>query len=98
MAHHADTISSQQLSLLNQYDALVHIHREAGSLTAMQSSLDQNLLRLAEINASIDQSVSAAAGDGMADAMRILARAVDVLSKRLADTELDVSSSTRRAA
>jgi asparagine synthetase A len=64
----------------------------------MQSSLDQNLLRLAEINASIDQSVSAAAGDGMADAMRILARAVDVLSKRLADTELDVSSSTRRAA
>jgi biopolymer transport protein ExbB/TolQ len=98
MAHHADTISSQQLSLLNQYDALVHIHREAGSLTAMQSSLDQNLLRLAEINASIDQSVSAAAGDGMADAMRILARAVDVLSKRLADTELDVSSSTRQAA
>ncbi|MEM1069174.1 MAG: MotA/TolQ/ExbB proton channel family protein [Planctomycetota bacterium] len=99
MAHHADTISSQQLSLLNQYDALVHIHRQAGSLTAMQSSLDQNLLRLAEINASIDQSVSAAAGDGMADAMRILARAVDVLSKRLSEYESsDTPRSTRHAA
>lgn len=100
VTHHADTISSQQLSLLNQYDALVHVHRQAGSLTAMQSSLDQNLLRLAEINASIEQSVAAAGGDGMADAMRILARAVDLLSKRLAESGMssDPTRSTRHAA
>lgn len=100
MTHHSDTLSSQQLSLLNQYEALVNVHRQAGSLTAMQSSLDQNLLRLAEINASIEHSISAAAGDGMADAMRILARAVDVLSKRLAASgpSNESSGSTRRAA
>jgi biopolymer transport protein ExbB/TolQ len=99
MVHHADTLSTQQLALLNQYDALVHVHRQAGSLTAMQSSLDQNLLRLAEINASIEQSIAAAGGEGMADAMRILARAVDVLSKRLAEFHASESPrSTRQAA
>ena len=54
----------------------------------IQLTLDGNLQRLAETNAPINRSVSAAAaGDGMADAMRILARAVDVLSNRLAESK-----------
>jgi hypothetical protein len=65
---------------------------------ALQQVLDANLKRLSETNAAIDRSVSAAASDGMAEAMRFLARAVDVLAKRLPEPGHDREQASRRAA
>ena len=102
ISEHTDTLNSQQQSLVKQYEAFTETHRQAESLAMIQLTLDGNLQRLAETNATINRSVSAAAaGDGIADAMRILARAVDVLSNRLAEQKrLDAQGeiSSRRAA
>jgi len=99
LSHHADTMSTQQLSLSRQYDAQVTLQQQTISIVDLQRLLDKNLERLAETNEAVEQSVNAAAGDGMADAMRILARAVDVLSRRLADVnEAESTTPTRRAA
>ncbi|MFK8111549.1 MAG: MotA/TolQ/ExbB proton channel family protein [Rubripirellula sp.] len=95
-------IVSQQQTLVQQVETLTQTNQQAESIAAMQLSLDSNLQRLAETNVAINRSVTAAAaGDGMADAMRILARAVDVLSDRLADERQHQGrqdSSVRRAA
>ena len=102
IADHAVALNSQQQTLVKQFEALTETHRQAESLTAMQQTLDTSLQRLAETNASVNRSISAAAaGDGMADAMRILARAVDVLSNRLAEQQrrdAEANSNSRRAA
>ena len=99
IAYHSETLASHQQSLIKQYAALTEAHRSADSMAAIQQTLDTSLQRLTETNASIDRSVSAAAGDGMADAMRILARAVDVLSNRLAEPSFrNENVSSRRAA
>lgn len=87
MAHHSDRMLSTQQTLLNQCDALASTTDRADELAVLQSTLDANLARLQETNLAIDRSVTAAAGDGMADAMRILARAVDVLSTRMVSTD-----------
>ncbi len=87
MAHHSDRMLSTQQTLLNQCDALASTTDRADELAALQTTLDANLARLQETNLAIDRSVAAAAGDGMADAMRILARAVDVLSTRMVSTD-----------
>jgi biopolymer transport protein ExbB/TolQ len=95
------TLRAQE-ALLRQYEAFDETNQQAESIAMMQLSLDNNLLRLAETNTAINRSVTAAAaGDGIADAMRILARAVDVLSARLAEQgnpRVAVPSSIRRAA
>jgi hypothetical protein len=100
---HADTLAAHQETLISHYAALTKTHQQAESITAMQQTLDANLVRLAEANEAVGRSVSTSAGDGMADAMRILARAVDVLTVRLAEqTAVSESNmnvkSTRRAA
>ncbi|TWU42291.1 MotA/TolQ/ExbB proton channel family protein [Novipirellula artificiosorum] len=83
MAEHAAVLTTHQASLVDQYTALAETHTRAGELVAMQHSIDSSLQQLSETNAAIDRSITASAGDGMADAMRVLARAVDVLSHRL---------------
>ncbi len=83
---HASTMTSQQQSLMAQYEALIEAHDRADAISTLQQSLGDNVRRLDETNQSIDKSIHAAAGYGMADAMRILARAVDALSLRLAET------------
>ncbi len=102
ISQHAVALNSQQQTLVKQFEALTETHRQAESLATIQLTLDANLQRLAETNATINRSVSAAAaGDGMADAMRILARAVDVLSNRLAEQQqrdAKAENSSRRAA
>lgn len=80
---HSTTLAAQQQSVIRQFEALAETQRGAESILALQQTLDANLQRLNATNAAIDRSVSAAAGDGMAEAMRFLARAVDVLAKRL---------------
>ena len=80
-------------------ETLAAVHNKAESIAALQQTLDQSMIRLAEANRAAERSVTASAGDGMADAMRILARAVDILAKRLAQSDAKQSSSgSRRAA
>ena len=99
ISQHCDTLSSQQQSLVTQYEALIETHSHTESIVAIQRTLDANLQRLTETNAAIDRSVSAAAGDGMANAMRILARAVDVLTAHLPEPSVRKGKdSSRRAA
>jgi biopolymer transport protein ExbB/TolQ len=92
---HSETLVSQQESVVRQFEALADTQRGTESILALQQSLDANLQRLNATNEAIDRSISAAAGDGMAEAMLFLARAVDVLSKRLPEPEHEAS---RRAA
>lgn len=97
--YHSDTLSTQQQSLIKQFEVLTDVHDRADAVAAIQQSLQVNLERLDDTNQSIDKSIHAAAGYGMADAMRILARAVDVLSARLAESkDEDGESVSRRAA
>jgi biopolymer transport protein ExbB/TolQ len=99
VSQNAVTLSSQQQMLIEQYKALTETHRGAESIVAIQQALDANLQRLTETNSAIDRSVAASAGDGMANAMRILARAVDLLTGHLATLSArDGNPSSRRAA
>ena len=82
---HFAAVSSQQQSVTQQFQALTDAHERADAVLEVQRTLVENLQRLDETNQSIDKSIHAAAGHGMADAMRILARAVDALSAKLAD-------------
>ncbi len=94
--YQSDNLSTQQLELSSQFESLTEVHSKAGSIMTMQRVLDANLERLAETNQAIRQSVEASASGGMADAMRTLARAVDVLSHHLADSP-DIDRSSRQA-
>ncbi|MGI9470376.1 MAG: MotA/TolQ/ExbB proton channel family protein [Rubripirellula sp.] len=98
IASHSDTLMSQQECIVKQYEALAETQGQAGSVAKLQQSLDSNLQRLVAANVAIDRSVAAAGGDGMADAMRILARAVDVLSHRLPEPGHPGEHSTARRA
>lgn len=100
ISDHSNTLMSQQESIVKQYEALAETQGQAGSVAMLQQSLDENLKRLVATNVAIDRSVASAGGDGMAEAMRILARAVDVLSMRLPDPARPGGeySSARRAA
>ena len=76
---------------------------QARSLAMLQQSLDSNLARLEETNHAIDRSVQAAGGGGIAEAMKTLAIAVDLLSRRLpsqaaAPTPTKTPPNSRRAA
>ncbi len=83
--YHSGALISQQQTLTRQYEALTETHDRADSIAAIQQTTSENLVVLQETNQAIDASIKAAAGYGMTDAMRILARAVDVLSARLAE-------------
>ncbi len=85
--YHSDTLSSQQLELTAQFESLTEAHRRAGSVITLQRTLESNLERLHETNHAIQQSVETVAANGMADAMRTLARAVDILSVRMAELQ-----------
>jgi len=84
LTQHSDQLKTVLNTLSQQYENLADTQGSAAAVTMLQKSLDSNLQRLVATNASVDRSVAAAGGDGMADAMRILARAVDVLSSRIA--------------
>ncbi len=82
-----ETLSTQQQTLAGHYESINHTHDAISRLTEATNSLQH---QMAHPN-----------NDGMADAMRILARAVDVLSSRLvSDNAISSSPKTpiRRAA
>lgn len=83
------TLASSRLS--EQTEGLVETNRRGEHLTMLQRSLDGNLLRLAEVNAAIQHGIqvqddarqSTVVTEQLSGAMRVLARAVDVLTKEL---------------
>jgi hypothetical protein len=98
LAQQSTALSDQSESLLqttqrlaDQTSVLTETSQRAEQLSQLQRSLDGGLLRLTEVNAAVQHSLEirdqAKAGDAvadqMSDAMLVLARAVDVLGKRL---------------
>ncbi|TWT98604.1 MotA/TolQ/ExbB proton channel family protein [Stieleria varia] len=79
----AQVLASHHETLIAQCDRMLETSTDTGLLMQLQAALDSNLERLQVAGQQIDKNLGAAAGQGMADAMRILARAVDVLSKQL---------------
>ena len=98
MASDAETLAAHHQLLSRQCDQLAGTHQQTEAVLAAQQVLDANLTRLQETNAAIDHSVKSAAGDGMADAMRTLARAVDMLATQLQSTQASDAPKPRRAA
>ncbi len=89
----ATTAQVQQLVIQQQNDFTAQLrviqqqHRDTQELLALQAALDQNLHRLADTNAAVQQSIEAYAGHGIAPAIMTLARVVDVLATRLPEQE-----------
>ena len=98
LTQHSDELKNVLSALSQQYENLAETQGSAGAVTMLQKSLDSNLQRLVATNASVDRSVASAGGDGMADAMRILARAVDVLSSRISTPSHSADHSSSRQA
>ncbi|MGB7347711.1 MAG: MotA/TolQ/ExbB proton channel family protein [Pirellulaceae bacterium] len=98
MTTNAAALANHHQKMIKQCEQLASVSTQSKAITTLQQSLDTNLERLDATNRGIDRSVSAAAGEGMADAMRTLARAVDILSVRMAETQSPVSQgrSTQR--
>lgn len=81
LSDNARILLSHQQTLVRQAELLADSQSRAAELVALQQSLDQNLHSLEEVNQQIDQSMQASEmTDKMADAVRILARAVDTLT------------------
>ena len=98
VAQHSESLIEVLASLSTQYEGLSETQGSAAAITMLQESLDTNLQRLVATNVAIDRTVAAAGGDGMADAMRILARAVDVLSSRISGPSRPTDHSSSRQA
>lgn len=80
----AKRMLSQQQTMLQQTELLTHCNAQTTELEILQQSLHQNLQALQAVNVNVDHSLRAAAGaEGMADAIRTLARAMDVLRHQL---------------
>ena len=100
----AESLLSHHQQLAVQCADLTDTNRRAESLHAVQASLDANLDRLRVTNDHVAKSVDAVGGEGMAEAMRILARAVDTLAchlperPQLLDGADDVTSTVDGAA
>ena len=97
MVASAGTLAAHHKKMLQQGQQISKIENQTQAIARLQESLDANLLRLDATNRGIDRSIAAASGDGMADAMRILARAVDTLSVRM-ERDANVESTKRRVA
>lgn len=104
LSDNARILLAHQQTLVRQAELLADSQSRAEELVALQRSLDQNLQRLEATNRAVEQSVSTAGGaEGVADAVRILARAVDVLSAQLptppkAGTDANLAAHHGRAA
>ncbi len=97
LSDNARILLAHQQTLVRQAELLADSQSRAAELVALQQTLDQNLQQLDAVSRSVDHSLSAATGaEGMADAVRVLARAVDVLSSQLPSSP--VATPTRRAA
>jgi biopolymer transport protein ExbB/TolQ len=80
----AEAMTKQQALMLDQVDQAALVREQASSVLQLQRTLATNVEMLEQSNRQIDENLAAATGQGMADAMIMLARAVDVLNHRLA--------------
>jgi|GEM_PF-370573 len=91
LAQYSDRLGQYSGRLADQSGELAETSRQAEQLSQLQRSLDSSLLRLAEVNAAVQHSLqirdeaklASSVADQLSDAMLVLARAVDVLNKRL---------------
>lgn len=83
MSNGSLSLSQHHEKLIQQCEQLSEADSRTESVLQLQTALDANLERLRETNQQIDKNLGAAAGQGMADAMLVLARAVDVLTQHL---------------
>lgn len=90
LSDNARILLSHQKTLLSQSELLAESHSRAQELERLQTSLDQNVQTLDTSVETLDRTLQGVAGAaGMADAMRILARAVDILATRLPAVAVD---------
>ncbi len=87
------SMAEHQHSIVAQYTAINETNSSTHSILDLQKTIDTSLEQLSATNAAIAQSIELSAGKGMADAMRVLARAVDVLTTRLPSANLSASHS-----
>lgn len=91
LTRQSESLTEYSGRLADQTGELVEASRQAEQLSQLQRSLDSSLLRLAEVNAAVQHSLQIrdeaklanAVSDQLSDAMLVLARAIDVLNKRL---------------
>ncbi len=82
----ASSISQEQaLRKLDETVSKTHGHSE--SLLRLQQSLDANLQQLNATNAQVDHDAKRDLNDGLAEAMRYLARTVDQLSRQNTESQ-----------
>jgi biopolymer transport protein ExbB/TolQ len=107
----AEAMTQQQALMLEQVDQAALYREQAASareqaasvceqtasVLTLQQTLAQNLDLLHETNRRIDDNMGAAAGQGMADAMIVLARAIDILTHEIVGNHKP-SDQQRRAA
>lgn len=94
----AEAMVQQHATMLDQIDQAAMVREQATSVLNLQQTLATNLERLDQANRRIDENLGAAAGQGMADAMIVLARAVDVLTKQMVVAKIEAAEAQRRAA
>jgi biopolymer transport protein ExbB/TolQ len=86
-------LTEHQQVLIGQLDEMMDQQNRAEQLLTLQSSLDTNLLRIAEASDAASKSIEANAGGGMSHAMMTLASAVEILAQRLPTDSLDSNDS-----
>ena len=94
----AEAMVRQQASMLDQVDQAALVREQATSVLNLQQTLAANLDMLNATNRQIDQNMGSAAGQGMADAMMVLARAVDMLNREIAELKTEPVGNQRQAA
>lgn len=83
LAESTRVLAEQQQSLVGQLDQLVDSRQRTEQLLVLQSSLDTNLVRIAQANEAAKQSLDASGAGGISHAMVTLAAAVDVLATKI---------------
>ncbi len=86
---HSEAIANLNESAMSEWDRHAsqwsELNQHHDQLMLLQSSLDNNLLRLTEANESVSKAIELSAGEGMSNAMMTLASAVEVLATKLGD-------------
>ncbi|MCC9599674.1 MotA/TolQ/ExbB proton channel family protein [Stieleria sp. JC731] len=88
----AEAMTHQQGLMLEQVDEAALVREQAQSVLQLQQTLASNVEMLEHSNRRIDENLGVAAGQGMAEAMMVLARAVDTLSTEMSDFRLQVAN------
>jgi biopolymer transport protein ExbB/TolQ len=94
----AEAMTKQQALMLDQVDQAALVREQAATVLNLQQTLTHNIQLLQQANEQINDNLGAASGQGMAEAMLVLARAVDTLNHELKAAKHADSNNQRRAA